>query len=156
MAQEMSSRQNIAAIARADTPVLETLAQMSIHTMEHSGLDAETYVLVRLAALAAMDAGAASYGLNLGAARELGVPLEKVQGTLIAIAPLIGGARVVSAASKMLRALEPGCNQALHEHRDEDEDVEEEGEDVEEENEDEEEENEDEGFFDLRTRAGQY
>jgi hypothetical protein len=140
MTEETLSRHNIAAIARGDTAIRETLARMSTHTMERSGLDAETYVLVRLAALAAMDAGMASYAPNLGAANEIGVPLEKMQGTLIAIAPLIGSVRVVSAASKMLRTPEPG--QAPDEHRDEDVD--------------EEDQDEDEGFFDLRTRPGQY
>lgn len=93
-------------MAQGNRPVLETLAQMTLDTLERSGLDAETYALVRIAALVAMDAAPVSYLLNIGAASEIGVPLEKIQGTLVAVAPVVGSARVVSAASKLVRALD--------------------------------------------------
>ena len=47
----------------------------------------------------------ASYLLNLGAASELGVSDEQVQGVLIAIAPVIGSARVASAGSAIAGAM---------------------------------------------------
>lgn len=93
------------ALARGDAPVLETLTQMTVDTMERSGLDPETYILVRIAALVALDASRASYLLNVGAAAELGVSLEKVRGVLVAVAPVVGTARVVSSADKILSAL---------------------------------------------------
>jgi hypothetical protein len=34
-------------IAAGDTPVLETLLEMNLDAMERSGLDSETYLLVR-------------------------------------------------------------------------------------------------------------
>jgi len=105
MATMSSAEQNINALAEGDAPVLETLAQMTLDTFERSGLDAQTYTLVRLAALASMDAAPVSYLLNLGAAEEIGVPLEMVQGVLVAIAPVVGIARVVSAAGKMIRGI---------------------------------------------------
>jgi len=77
---------------------------MTVDTYKRSGLDEETYALVRLASLVAMDAAPISYLVNLGAADELGVPMEKIQGTLVAIAPVVGSARTVSAASKIARA----------------------------------------------------
>ena len=43
--------------------------------------------------------------LNLEAAGEVGVDEEQVRGVLTAIAPIVGTARVASAASKMVRAL---------------------------------------------------
>ena len=88
-----------------NAPVLETLVKMNEGTPEASGLDAETYMLVRIAALASVGAPPASYLLNLGAASELGVSAEQVQGVLIAIAPVIGSARVASAGSAIARAL---------------------------------------------------
>lgn len=100
-----SAEKNLGALAQGDAPVLETLTQMTVNTLERSGLDAETYMLVRIAALVAMDAAPVSYLLNLGAANELGVPMEKVQGTLVAVAPIVGSARVVSAAGQILRGL---------------------------------------------------
>jgi alkylhydroperoxidase/carboxymuconolactone decarboxylase family protein YurZ len=94
----------VGALAQADAPVFETIVQMTLNTLERSGLDLETYLLVRIAALVAMDAAPASYLLNIGAAEELGVPPEKIQGTLVAIAPVVGSARVVSAARSIAEA----------------------------------------------------
>ena len=88
-----------------NAPVLETLVKMNEGTPEASGLDAETYMLTRIAALAAVGAPPASYLLNLGAASELGVTDEQVQGVLIAIAPVIGSARVASAGSAIAGAM---------------------------------------------------
>jgi alkylhydroperoxidase/carboxymuconolactone decarboxylase family protein YurZ len=85
--------------------MLKTLAEMTVNTFERSGLDEQTYALVRLSALIAMDAAPVSYLLNLGAADEIGISLDKIQGTLVAVAPVVGSARVASAASKMIRAL---------------------------------------------------
>jgi alkylhydroperoxidase/carboxymuconolactone decarboxylase family protein YurZ len=98
MAQKVTGGEGVAALAEANAPVFETIVQMTLNTFERSGLDEETYLLARIAALVAMDASAPSYLLNIGTAAELGVPLEKVQGTLVAIAPVVGSARVVSAA----------------------------------------------------------
>ncbi|HEY3071401.1 MAG TPA: carboxymuconolactone decarboxylase family protein [Candidatus Limnocylindrales bacterium] len=96
---------NIEALGRGEAPVLEQLAQMTIDTRARSGLDDETFTLVRIAALVASDAAPASYLLNLGAAAKIGVPMEEIQGTLVAVAPIVGTARVVSAAGNMLRAM---------------------------------------------------
>ena len=51
-----------------------------------------------------MDAAPVSYLMNLGLAADAGVTVEEVQGTLIAIAPVVGSARVASASGKILRA----------------------------------------------------
>ena len=63
-------------------------------------------MLVRIAALAAVDAPAVSYLLNLGAASEVGIDAEQVRGVLAAIAPIIGTARVASATGKIVDAIE--------------------------------------------------
>src|SRR3954454_12726235 len=100
-----TAERNIVALGHGDAPVLEQLAQMTIDTRSRSGLDQQTYTLVRIAALVASDAAPASYMVNLGSAAEIGVSLEDVQGTRVAIAPIVGSAKVVSAAGNMLRAL---------------------------------------------------
>ena|SRR4249919_1123912 len=92
-------------MAEVNTPVLETLVQMNEGVPERSGLDDQTYMLVRLAALASTGAPPASYLLNLEAASELGLSVEQVQGVLIAIAPVVGSARVASAGSSIAKAL---------------------------------------------------
>ena len=105
MAISTSPEQNLQSLAQGDRPVLETLTQMTIDTFDRSGLDAKTYALVRIAALVALDAAPVSYLVNLGAAKEIGVQAEDVRGVMIAIAPVVGTARVVSASSKLIRAL---------------------------------------------------
>ena len=59
-----------------DTPVLDLLASMTADSVEASSLDPEALMLVRIAALVAVDAPPASYLLNLGAAREMGIDPE--------------------------------------------------------------------------------
>ena len=62
-------------------------------------------MLVRIAALVAIDAPPVSYMLNLSAAGDLDVEVEQVQGVLAAVAPIVGTARVTSATAKIVRAL---------------------------------------------------
>jgi 4-carboxymuconolactone decarboxylase len=99
-----SPQDSMVGLAQGDPKVLETLAQMTVGTLERSGLDEQTYMLVRIAALVASDAAPVSYLLNLGKAKDIGVDLDKVVGTLVAVAPVVGSARVTAAASKMIRA----------------------------------------------------
>ena len=90
------------ALAAGQASVLEPLAQMQMGTLERSGLDRETYLLVRLAALVATDAGPVSYRAHLEApGGPPGLPVAKILGGLGAIAPLVGSARVLSAAAKL-------------------------------------------------------
>jgi alkylhydroperoxidase/carboxymuconolactone decarboxylase family protein YurZ len=92
-------------IAAGDAPVLETLLEMNLDAGERSGLDAETYLLVRLAALVAMDAAPVSYMITLGAGAEAGLTMEKAQAVLVAIAPVVGSARVTAAAGAIVRGV---------------------------------------------------
>ena len=93
-------------MAETETPVLDLLASMTAGSMEASTLDAETLMLVRIAALVAVDAPAASYLANIGLATELEVDVDQVRGVLAAVAPIVGTARIVSAMGKIVRALE--------------------------------------------------
>lgn len=89
----------------SETPVLDLLASMTEDSVEASSLDPDTLMLVRMAALVAVDAPPPSYLLNLGAASEMGIDKEQVRGVLTAIAPIVGTARVASATGKIVRAL---------------------------------------------------
>jgi 4-carboxymuconolactone decarboxylase len=89
----------------SEAPVLDLITRMTADSIEASSLDPETFMLVRIAALVAVDAPTVSYGLNLGAAAEQGVDPEDVRGVLAAIAPIVGTARVASATSKIAEAL---------------------------------------------------
>ena len=88
-----------------ETPVLDLLARMNADSIEVSSLDPEKLMLVRIAALVAMDAPPMSYLLNLGAADELDIDPEDVRGVLAAVAPIVGTPRVVAATGKIARAL---------------------------------------------------
>jgi 4-carboxymuconolactone decarboxylase len=90
----------------AETPVLDLLADMTAGSVKASNLDPEAFLLVRIAALVAVDAPPISYVLNLGAASEVGVDADQVAGVLAAVAPIVGTARVASALGHIVKALE--------------------------------------------------
>jgi 4-carboxymuconolactone decarboxylase len=89
----------------SDTPVLDLLASMTTDSLEASSLDEQSIMLVRLAALVAGGAPAASYALNLAAAGEVGLDVEDVRGVLTAIAPIVGTSRVVAATGRIVLAI---------------------------------------------------
>ena len=101
-----SSEERLQGLAAGDINVIDALVRMHEGTFEASGLDPATYQLVRIAALATLDGSPLSWLANLGMAGDLGVSADQVLGTLIAIAPMVGTVRVVSAAGKIARALE--------------------------------------------------
>ena len=92
-------------MSEINTPVLDVLVDMNEGVPERSGLDAETFMLVRVAALASSGAPPESYRVTLGVAAELGLSVEQVQGVLIAIAPVVGTARVASAGNSIAQSL---------------------------------------------------
>ena len=89
-------------MATGDAPVLEALIDINAVSLARAELDPATLLLVRIAALAAVDAPAASYLMHVGPAVESGVQVEQV---LVTVAPIIGAPRVLSAATKITEAL---------------------------------------------------
>jgi alkylhydroperoxidase/carboxymuconolactone decarboxylase family protein YurZ len=88
-----------------DAPVLALLASMTADSLAASSLDSETLILVRIAALVAVDAPPVSYALNLEAAAANGLDIDSVRGVLTAIAPIVGTARVAAATGNIVKAL---------------------------------------------------
>jgi hypothetical protein len=88
-----------------DRPLVDAIAEMTAVAINRSNLGARDHMLVRLAALVAADAPPASYLVNAGTARDVGITLEDVRGMLIAVAPIAGTARVVTASGNIVRAL---------------------------------------------------
>lgn len=99
--RSVTAEDHLQALATGRAAVLEALAQMQLGTLDRSGLDEQTYLLVRLAALVATDAAPVSYRAHLGAA---GLSTSETLAVLVAITPVVGSARVLSAASKLARA----------------------------------------------------
>ena len=89
----------------SDAPVQDTLAVMTAASLENSDLAPREFMIVRLAALVAVDASATSYALNVEAATDAGLTLEDVQDVLVAVAPIVGTSRVVSAAANIAEGL---------------------------------------------------
>jgi alkylhydroperoxidase/carboxymuconolactone decarboxylase family protein YurZ len=93
----------LSAIAYGDGAALETLTEMNLNTLEASGLDSKTYTMVRIAALVAMDAPHVAYPTAIEAAMEV-LESEDIQGVLVALAPVVGSAKIASGSSNILDA----------------------------------------------------
>jgi alkylhydroperoxidase/carboxymuconolactone decarboxylase family protein YurZ len=112
-------------MAYEQEPLLDAIAAMTAESVARVSLSADKLMLVRLAGLVAVDAPEGSYLMNLGAAAESGLTLEDARDVLIALAPIVGIPRVVSATGKIADAL--GIALALEELEEE---LEEEAEEV--------------------------
>ncbi len=88
-----------------DTPVSDTLLVMTATSLDNSDLSARELMIARIAALVAIDASAASYALNALPATDSGITLDDVEGILVAVAPVVGTARIVSAAANIAEGL---------------------------------------------------
>jgi len=89
----------------SETPVLDTLADIIAASLEHNTLSPRELMLVRIAALIAVDAPPASYLANAGPAADSGVTGDDIQAVMIGVAPVVGTPKIVSSAGKILRAL---------------------------------------------------
>ncbi len=89
----------------SSTPVIDALAAITGESLARSNLDENSLLVARIAALVAVDAPAASYLMHVGPAVDAGVTIEQVQDILIAVAPIVGTPRTVSAAAKITEAL---------------------------------------------------
>jgi alkylhydroperoxidase/carboxymuconolactone decarboxylase family protein YurZ len=92
-------------MAIGEAPVLEALVDINAAAVDRTELDTATMLMVRIAALAAVDAPAASYLMHIGPATEAGLGIEQVQDVLVTIAPIVGAPRVLAAAENILEAL---------------------------------------------------
>jgi len=91
--------------ASSETPVLDTLAAITAESVARCTLDPNSLLAVRIAALAAVDAPAASYLMHVGPAMDAGLTVDQIQNILIGVAPVIGTPRTLSAALKITEAL---------------------------------------------------
>ena len=93
-------------MATGQTPVLEALIDINAVSLARTELDPATLLLVKVAAaLAAVDAPAASYLMHLQPILKSGIKVEQVQDVLVAVAPIIGAPRVLAAGVKITEAL---------------------------------------------------
>ena len=78
-----------------------------------AGIDPRSHALLRIAALIAMDAAPPSYMSAVEAGLDAGASYDEIVGTLIAVMPIVGVARVVSAAPNLALALGYDVSAAL-------------------------------------------
>jgi alkylhydroperoxidase/carboxymuconolactone decarboxylase family protein YurZ len=93
-------------LATSDRETIESLLAIQLENLEKSGLDPKSYWLSRIAALIAIDAPPASFIWNIQMALQMGITSDDIVGVLIALAPTVGVARIVSAAPEIAYALD--------------------------------------------------
>jgi 4-carboxymuconolactone decarboxylase len=99
------TRETLGALALGDPDLLAAGLELRADWKARSRLDDRSYALVKLAALIALDAPPASYVWQVGNAIAEGATAEDILGVLIAVAPQVGGPRIVSAAPEIMVAL---------------------------------------------------
>jgi alkylhydroperoxidase/carboxymuconolactone decarboxylase family protein YurZ len=92
-------------LSSGDLSMLGEAVDLRGHNRENSGLDARTFALVKIASLIALDAPPSSYLWQVPNALDDGASPEDILGVLIAVAPQVGGPRVVAAAPELMLAL---------------------------------------------------
>jgi 4-carboxymuconolactone decarboxylase len=99
------THQELSGIAGGDLRLLEDAMGLREAQLEATGLDARTFALVKIASLVALDAPPASYAWQVANALQDGASAEDMLGVLRAVAPQVGGPKVVAAAPEIMRAL---------------------------------------------------
>jgi alkylhydroperoxidase/carboxymuconolactone decarboxylase family protein YurZ len=90
---------------RDDALISRTLADETRHCASAPALEPKARALVCVASLIAVDGTAATYLWAVDAARSAGATDEELVDCLVAVLPVLGEARVVSAAPKLGLAL---------------------------------------------------
>jgi alkylhydroperoxidase/carboxymuconolactone decarboxylase family protein YurZ len=88
------------------TPVLDTILDINTASLDHSQLSPRELMLARIAAMVAVDAPPASYLASARPGASSGITQQDMQDIMIAVAPIVGTAKVVSAGGNLMRALD--------------------------------------------------
>jgi alkylhydroperoxidase/carboxymuconolactone decarboxylase family protein YurZ len=100
-------------LALRDDRFIDALLADDPANSAHARIDPRSHALARIAALIAVDAAPPSYMSAVQAGVEAGASREEMVGTLIAVLPIVGVARVVSAAPNLGLALGYDVSAAL-------------------------------------------
>ena len=100
-----ATKEALTGIALGDLDVLERALELREAWQAQSGLDARAFSLVKIAALIAVNAPPASYLWQVSNALDAGATPNEILGVMRAIAPQVGGPRVVAAAPEIMVAL---------------------------------------------------
>jgi 4-carboxymuconolactone decarboxylase len=95
----------LSGISSGDLKLLDEAMGLRESELESSGLDARTFGLAKIAALIALDAPPASYAWQVANVVDDGATAEDILGVLRAVAPQVGGPKVIAAAPEIMLAL---------------------------------------------------
>jgi alkylhydroperoxidase/carboxymuconolactone decarboxylase family protein YurZ len=99
------THETLSGVATGDVTLLDAALGLREAEIEQSSLDSRTFALVKIAALIALDAPPASYAWQVANAVAEGASPEDILAVLRAVAPQVGGPRVVAAAPEIMLAL---------------------------------------------------
>jgi 4-carboxymuconolactone decarboxylase len=100
-----ATRNALLGLAVGDTDVLRDAVDIREAEQQSSGLDPVTFGLVKIAALIALDSPPASYLWQIANALDDGATPADILGVLRAVAPQVGGPKIISAAPEIMVAL---------------------------------------------------
>jgi len=99
------TRDALAGLATSDQNLLLEGLELRADWQQRSGLDPRTFSLVKIAALVALDAPPASYMWQVSNALDAACTPDELVGVLRAIAPQVGGPKIVAAAPELMLSL---------------------------------------------------
>jgi hypothetical protein len=91
-------------VSEGSSPLIGTLRAMTQTSLGNADLLPREVVLIRLACLIASDASRASFLYNLAGPAAPALTAQEIESVLVAAAPLVGTARVVTAAERIAEA----------------------------------------------------
>jgi 4-carboxymuconolactone decarboxylase len=100
-----ATRDTLTSLAQSDPELLLEGLEARADWQARSGLDPRSFSLVKIAALIAIDAPPSSYMWQVANALAAGCTPDELVGVLRAVAPQVGGPKVVAAAPEIMIAL---------------------------------------------------
>ena len=100
-----ATRDALLGLAMGDIDVLKEAVDIREAEQQSSGLDPATFGLVKIGALIALDSPPASYLWQIANALDAGATAAEIFGVLRAVAPQVGGPKIIAAAPEIMVAL---------------------------------------------------
>jgi alkylhydroperoxidase/carboxymuconolactone decarboxylase family protein YurZ len=100
-----ATRDALLGLAMGDVDILREAVDIREAEQQSSGLDPVTFGLVKVAALIAIDSPPASYLWQIANALDAGATPAQILGVLRAVAPQVGGPKIIAAAPEIMVAL---------------------------------------------------
>ena len=100
-----ATRDALVGLAVGGVDVLRETVDLREAEQQRSGLDPAPFGLVKIAALVALDSPPASYLWQIASALDAGATPAEILGVLRAVAPQVGGPKIMAAAPEIMVAL---------------------------------------------------